>query len=365
MNHLPRGGLDRPCVFAREHRYTRIRLEDESRARKGAQALHQLDCPCRFATGRYRMKSTSSGRDLSHTLTPDWFGELCRVERLPEGYESVGGRVIAPLVDRITALGETLGRTAILGICGAQGSGKSTLGLFLGRWLEREVGLAVATLSLDDLYLTRAQRRELAETRHPLFRTRGVPGTHDIDLGMRVLDDLVGGTGPAALPRFEKAADDRAAVSDWPSVEAPVDVVLFDGWCVGARPQGASALGHPVNELEADEDADGRWRRDVNDRLATDYATLFSRLDALVFLRVPSFSRVLAWRGLQELKLTGNVDSREMLRFVSHFERLTRHILETMPAYADAVIDIDDEHRMAAPRFGGRLARRVPTQEID
>jgi D-glycerate 3-kinase len=282
---------------------------------------------------------------------------LRRAERLPADYDLAARPVIGPLADRLAAMAGEQAASVIVGICGAQGSGKSTLALFLGNWLEREIGLSVARLSLDDLYLTKAQRLALAASRHPLLRTRGVPGTHDIDLGLRILDDLTTGTGRVALPAFDKKTDDRAPVSAWSSAEAPVDVVLFEGWCVGARPQPESALGEPVNELEADEDPDARWRGQVNERLATDYAAAFARLDALVLLRVPSFDRVLDWRGLQERKLTGSVDSRRMLRFIQHFERLTRHILDTMPAYADAIIDVDDRHRMAAPRFQGRLAR--------
>ena len=81
------------------------------------------------------------------------------------------------------------GHPLVLGICGAQGSGKSTLAEALAERLERD-GLACAVLSLDDLYLTRAERERLARGVHPLLATRGPPGTHDTSLGIAVLDAL-------------------------------------------------------------------------------------------------------------------------------------------------------------------------------
>ncbi|PTT43253.1 kinase, partial [Stenotrophomonas sp. HMWF022] len=70
----------------------------------------------------------------------------------------------------------------ILGLCGAQGSGKSTIAARLAKQVERS-----AILSLDDLYLTRAERQKLARAVHPLFATRGVPGTHDVALGVETI----------------------------------------------------------------------------------------------------------------------------------------------------------------------------------
>jgi len=294
-----------------------------------------------------------------------WSETLRRNERLPGRYAAAIKTVVMPLADTIAGLAAARKRPVIIGICGAQGSGKSTLCLFVERWLCREAGLATATISLDDLYLTKAARQDLAARRHRLFATRGVPGTHDIALGMHLLDKLTSGRGAVALPRFDKAADDRAPESGWPAATAPVEVVLFEGWCVGVQPQPDSALDNPVNELEATEDPVASWRRMVNDELATDYAAIFARLDALVMLRVPSFERVLEWRGLQEQKLTGSVDSQQMRRFVQHFERLSRHMLDSMPAYADAIIDVDDRHGLEAPCYQGRLARAARPHSDD
>lgn len=272
---------------------------------------------------------------------------LILAEGLPVDYRDVVERHWRPLADRIGDLWVDR-RPRLIGINGAQGSGKTTLCRFLETLLV-EHNLRTVTLSLDDLYLTRAERQALAENEHPLFATRGVPGTHDVALGEVILDDLLAGR-TAALPRFDKAADDRAAVRRM--VEPPIDVVLFEGWCLGAVPQPAAALRAPVNALERDEDPDGAWRREVNRRLATDYAELFARPDLLVMLKIDGFEAVRANRLLQEQKLAASnpegaaiMDEDALDRFLMHYERLTRWMLEEMPGRADVVIPIGADQR--------------------
>jgi len=264
--------------------------------------------------------------------------ELIAAERLPADYGEVVERTWAPLAEEIAGT-----KARVIGINGAQGSGKSTACKFLKRLLA-ERGLRAVTLALDDLYLTRAERQAMARDEHPLFATRGVPGTHDVALGEQALDALLAGR-PATLPRFDKAADDRAGSV---AVEPPVDVILFEGWCVGAVPQPAPALRQPVNRLEAEEDPDGSWRREVNRRLATDYAELFGRIGWLVMLQVDGWEAVRANRARQERKLGAGpavMDEAALDRFLMHYERLTRWQLEEMPARADAVIAIGGDQR--------------------
>jgi D-glycerate 3-kinase len=161
------------------------------------------------------------------------------------------------------------------------------------------------------------------------------------------------------LPGFDKACDDRIHQPELRHVEAPVDVVLFEGWCIGVRPQLDNDLVTPVNSLEAEDDVDGIWRSYVNEQLKSDYLELFKWLDALVMLRITSFEKALDWRALQERKLhedsvagdsrespAAGMNSAELRRFVMHFERLTRHMLEYMPDCANTVIDIEDSHDM-------------------
>lgn len=233
-----------------------------------------------------------------------------------------------------------------LGICGAQGSGKTTLVADLAATLEAQ-GLRVASLSLDDLYLTRAERQALAHEVHPLFATRGVPGTHDVALGLATLDALARGE-PAPLPRFDKACDDRAPPAAWPQAPAATEVLLFEGWCLGARPQDGAALVEPANALERDEDREQVWRSHTNAALDGDYRQLFGRIDRLVFLAAPSWDVVAAWREQQEagLRTKGGsavMDADQVGRFIQHYERLTRHMLATMPDCADLTVRLDPD----------------------
>src|SRR5690625_3752855 len=156
----------------------------------------------------------------------------------------------------------------ILGLSGAQGTGKSTAAEILTRALTRR-GWRVCQLSLDDLYLSRHQRQTLAQVVHPLLATRGVPGTHDVSLGLTVLEQLrtAGPVTTTYLPRFDKAADEPKAHDQWSVVRGRPELIILDGWCLGARPQPAEALLAPCNELEAQEDTDGLWRRYVDARL--------------------------------------------------------------------------------------------------
>ncbi|MEI9851569.1 MAG: kinase [Sphingomonas sp.] len=243
----------------------------------------------------------------------------------------------------------------LVGINGAQGSGKTTLCRFLGALLA-EHGLRSAVLSLDDLYLPRMERQALARTLHPLFATRGVPGTHDVPLATAILDALLAGEA-AALPQFDKSIDDRAA--ETVAVPAGTDIVLFEGWCVGAPPQPAADLVRPINRLEAEEDADGVWRGAVNAALAGDYARLFARIGTLVMLRPPGFGSVFAARRLQEEKLRARGGGAQMMddaaleRFIQHYERLTRHMLAVLPERADVRFDLDARQNIVDAAYRG------------
>jgi D-glycerate 3-kinase len=297
---------------------------------------------------------------MSSSANPDEIGPIAALiaaEALPPAYADTVTRIWAPLAAHLAGLHKSRVRPLLIGINGAQGTGKTTACRFL-EILLRDHGLRVATLSLDDVYLTRADRAQLAATIHPLLATRGPPGTHDLPLAESVITNLLSGTGATAIPRFDKAIDDRAPATDWPIVTAPIDILLFEGWCLGATPQPDSALATPQNALEADEDPDCLWRRHVNTALATTYARLFARLDQLIVLQAPDFAAVHRWRALQEQKLivargTG-MDAPALTRFLQHYERLTRHMLESLPARADIVVPIDPQHNAGAILFKDR-----------
>jgi D-glycerate 3-kinase len=252
--------------------------------------------------------------------------------------ERVLGRFAAPIAHAT--------RPFILGLSGLQGSGKSTLAAGLID-AARERGWSAVTLSLDDVYLTRAQRESLGREVHPLLRTRGVPGTHDLALLASTLDALekAAPERPVSLPRFDKGQDERYAAALWPEVPQPPMLVLLEGWCLGLEPQTDADLIEPANALEREEDPEGLWRRWVNTKLA-DYLAVWRRLDALVVLQAPSWDVVTRWRDEAEWSLRARgepraMDEEEMARFLQHYERLSRHALATLAARADMVVTLD------------------------
>lgn len=238
---------------------------------------------------------------------------------------------------------DVTGRPALIGVAGAQGSGKTTLAKAAAR------RFGGAQLSLDDVYRTRAERRAMARDIHPLFAVRGPPGTHDLGLMAQTLAALAA-AGPddeTPLPAFDKLADDRAPQALWPRHGGRPAVVLIDGWRLGALPQDAAALAAPVNELERTRDADGVWRRAANRFLAEDRARLDERLDGLLFLRAPDLETVLDWRCQQQAGLMGmapqalpEAERARMAGFIAHFERLTRHMLAG-GVRADVTVSLD------------------------
>lgn len=250
-------------------------------------------------------------------------------------------------------------RPVVIGLCGAQGSGKSTLVGATARALAGE-GLRVATLSLDDLYLTRAQRQTLAREVHPLLALRGPPGTHDVALGLATLDAMARGE-PAPLPRFDKGADERMPREHWPLAAAGSEVLLLEGWCLGAQPQAHADLTRPINTLEREEDPDSRWRQYVNAALAGDYRHLYARIDRLAFLAAPDWPTVCRWRAEAEVKLratdgaTRAMAPGELARFMQAYERITLDLLADLPPRADLVIRLDGRRTPIDPGPPGRV----------
>ena len=264
-------------------------------------------------------------------------------EGLPESFRRTAELVGEPLAARAQRRRIDRKRTAVIGLCGPQGSGKTTIARWAARLLAAR-GQRAVVLSLDDFYLTHDARQRLAREVHPLLATRGPPGTHDVGMLGAAIDQLRS-KGKVTLPRFDKATDNRTPRGTWETVASPVDVILLEGWCVGAVSQGRAALATPVNALERDEDPQGVWRAYVNDQLDGPYQALFERLHDLILLEAPSFEVVAGWRAEQEAKLraagAGGMAEGDIPRFVAHYERLTRWILAEMPARADWVVTLD------------------------
>ncbi|OUS05557.1 hypothetical protein A9Q90_06330 [Gammaproteobacteria bacterium 54_18_T64] len=253
-------------------------------------------------------------------------------------------------------------RCYFIGISGAQGTGKSTLSALLKIILEHEYACNTATLSLDDLYLSSAEREKLSQKIHPLMKTRGVPGSHNVRRGLVLFDALnnLQEQQFLALPRFDKANDEAFPKAQWPAISGPVGVVLFEGWCVGASACTDEELVKPVNELEAIEDADGTWRRYINEQLETHYQQLFAPMERLIMLQAPDFASIRRWRWRQEEKLAAQgmssqgsalMDRPTIERFIQHFERLTRQSLKQLPPGADILFELDSNQRIIRSHY--------------
>ena len=248
-------------------------------------------------------------------------------------------------------------RPYVLGLSGLQGSGKSTLARVMKLQAEAR-GWATEVLSLDDFYYSRSDREALAHQVHPLLRSRGVPGTQEIELLLSVLAALPHASDklPVTHPRFDKGRDTRIPPSRWPRVTRPPKLVIMEGWALGIRPQLQATLDVPVNELERTEDADGSWRHWVNKQLRG-YQPLWRKFDALIVLQAPSWEIVRDWRGEQEQELLARhaplaMDAAAMKQFLAHFERLSRHALATLPALADSCVEYDDERHVTGLSHG-------------
>lgn len=297
------------------------------------------------------------------------FTDFLKQHRLSDAFIDTIGEHYLPLAQWINTH-RPANRTWIIGLNGAQGTGKSTLSGVLKIILEQNFNCNTAIISLDDLYLPRADRKILAQSVHPLLQTRGVPGTHDTQLGMNILHKLSHlKTGQTmALPRFDKACDEPLTKDKWESFTGPADVVIFEGWCMGSSAEAEEALARPINKLEKQEDKDGLWRHYVNEKLQTTYRELFACNDLLIMLKAPNFECIHRWRWQQEQKLAATVTANNALkhgtqlmdeagitRFIQHYERLTRHNLEQLPKQADILLALNEDHTIANVRYKAPL----------
>ena len=246
----------------------------------------------------------------------------------------------------------------VIGVNGAQGTGKSTMVMFLKKILQKTLDWNVVTISIDDLYYSKEKRQQLAKKVHPLLQTRGVPGTHDIQLGIQVIQQLkqLNEQTSCRIPRFNKAVDNPYPQEQWSTVSGVVDCIFLEGWCVSTIAQSEEELATPMNQLEAQEDSDQIWRRYVNEQLRDHYPKLFDLLEGLILLKAPRFEKVYQWRWEQEQKLKQSLvgssqpdqtmNDEELVRFIHHYERLTRFNLAVLPAKSDIVLFLDETHQI-------------------
>ena len=249
-------------------------------------------------------------------------------------------------------------KTKIIGLTGGQGTGKSTISIILKIILKEAYNLETVIFSIDDFYKTLNERETMSKKISDLFLTRGVPGTHDTKMLLQCIKNLKNNNFKKMdIPKFDKSIDNRLSKSNWLQVKKKPNIVIFEGWCVGASAQKNKDLISPINKLEKYKDKKKIWRQKVNLKLRKEYKKIFDLIDKLIFLKVPSFKYVLKWRLLQEKKLRitrkGNktMTDKQVKNFIMYYERITKHMLKTLPKDADTVISIDSQHRLKSIKF--------------
>ena len=251
------------------------------------------------------------------------------------------------------------GKTLFLGVSGGQGSGKTTvtgiLKIILKKFFKRQIHVS----SIDDFYKTLEERNKMSNKIHSLFKTRGVPGTHDINLVKKFFNFIKKEKfRKIKLPKFEKARDDRLKKKYWHSLKKRPEIVILEGWCVGAKPQSNSLIRKPINILEKYEDRDLMWRKHVNEKLKKEYKKLFAMIDYLIFMKVPNFNMVFKWRLLQENKLrkkshlrTKVMSYNEIKRFIMFYQRITLQMIKDLSKSASIVMLLKKNHEIKKVLF--------------
>lgn len=282
----------------------------------------------------------------------DTISQFTKEQSLNDEFKDTASSYFIPLAELIKAKQFNFKVPLFVGVNGCQGSGKSTLAAFIAKYLSESYQLKVVVLSLDDFYLDQASRKNLSQSVHPLLKTRGVPGTHDITLLAKVLADLKRHCGTTNLPRFSKVIDNPINAEQ---VSLPVDIVLMEGWCWGVDSQSAQQLSVDANALEKAADPNKTWREYVNQQVILNYQPLYEMMNFWVFLQAPSFDCVFQWRLEQEnklLKANKNNTNNEMFsaeqvkNFIQLFQRLTEHALQTMAKKSDVVLQLGSQRNI-------------------
>ena len=249
----------------------------------------------------------------------------------------------------------------IIGLAGGQGSGKTTISSILTLILQKYFKLNVFKISIDDFYKTRRDRKILSIKKHSLLITRGVPGTHDIDLMLNFFIKIKSKKFKSIkVPKFNKATDDRFSKNLWYKIKSKPDVIIFEGWCVGARAKTKNQLKKPINSLEKVYDKSSEWRSYVNNQLKTKYKTLFKHLDGLLYLKAKNFNLLKNWRLKQERKLwiqTKNkknlkiMTSGDVINFMQTYQRITQQMFKDALKSSSIIMYLNSSHQVQTIKF--------------
>ncbi len=261
-----------------------------------------------------------------------------------------------PFCHKLFQLYKSKNRPLLLSLSGGQGSGKSTIAQILKLIFYSNFNLNVVCFSIDDFYKTASERKKMSKQIHPLFLTRGVPGTHNCKMLFNTLRKLLKKNfSITKIPKFDKSIDDRLHVKHWQKIKKKPDIIIFEGWCIGAKPQQSKELKKPVNSLEKAEDTKLTWRKKVNNELKTSYKKIYNLIDKKIYLKVPNFKYVLKWRLLQEKKLRLNskkkaMNNKQVKRFIMFYERVTKNMSKNHHDN-DFVVILDKKHKIKSIKF--------------
>ena len=243
-----------------------------------------------------------------------------------------------------------------VGLAGGQGTGKTTVSSLVKIILEKYFKLKVFKISIDDFYKTRKERNSLSKRIHPMLMTRGVPGTHDINMMLSFFKKTKNKNfKKMILPSFNKAIDDRFSKKYWYKINQKPDVIIFEGWCVGAKAELNKTLKKPINSMEKINDKKLVWRKYVNLQLRNKYKELYSQLNCMVYLKAKNFNMLQKWRLKQERKLrlkTKKVSShkimskKNVINFMQTYQRITENMFKNTPKYASIIINLNSNHQI-------------------
>ena len=243
-----------------------------------------------------------------------------------------------------------------VGLAGGQGTGKTTISSLIKIILTKYFKLNVFRISIDDFYKTRKERMNLSKKVHPMLLTRGVPGTHDINMMLNFFKKSKSKKFKRfKLPTFNKAIDDRFNKKKWYNLKNKPDVIIFEGWCVGAKPENSSTLKKTMNSMEKFEDQRQIWRKYVNQQLKSKYKNLYSQLNCLIYLKAKNFSLLQKWRLKQERKLWVKskkssklkiMNKGDVINFMQTYQRITQNMFKNMPKYASIIFNLNSNHQI-------------------
>ena len=247
-------------------------------------------------------------------------------------------------------------RPYFVGLAGGQGTGKTTISSLIKIILTKYFRLNVFRISIDDFYKTRKERISLSKIVHPMLLTRGVPGTHDINMMLNFFKRAKSNKFKRIkLPKFNKAVDDRFNKKNWYDLKKRPDVIIFEGWCVGAKPEKNNTLKKIINSMERSKDQKQIWRKYVNQQLKSKYKNLYSQLNCLIYLKAKNFSLLQKWRLKQERKLLVKSKAKlnlkimskgDVINFMQTYQRITQNMFKNMPKYASIIINLNSNHQI-------------------